>query len=174
MIDPFDVIQFLHNPLAYEQKLVSIINNKGEQIPLLSFSELYSDQQTTVKLEGMEKFNSNLYKKCEDYKVKYNHNGPVTCHMFIARSNSPSFGLHTDPDDVIIYCIEGKKTLSVDGEYVVLREGEEVFIPANTPHEAHNEFAAMTLSFGLEKFLSDKSKDYELGHLSKNNGNLQP
>lgn len=174
MIDPFDVIQFLHNPLAYEQKLVSVINKKGEQIPLLSFRDLYSDQEATVKIEGMEKFNSVLFNKCEEYKRKYDHRGPVTCHLFMARSHSPSFGLHTDPDDVIIHCVEGKKTLSVDGEYVVLKEGEEVFIPANTPHIAHNEFAALTLSFGLEKFLSDKMKDYELDSLSQNNGNVQP
>lgn len=172
MIDPFEVIQFLHNPLAYEQKLVSVINKKGEQIPLLSFRDLYSDQEATVKIEGMEKFNSVLFNKCEEYKRKHDHRGPVTCHLFMARSQSPSFGLHTDPDDVIIYCVEGKKTMSVDGEYVVLKEGEEVFIPANTPHIAHNEFAALTLSFGLEKFLSDKMKDYELDSLSQNNGNV--
>lgn len=174
MIDPFDIIQFIHNPLAYEQRLVSIINKKGEQIPLLSYNDLYSDQEATVKIEGMERFNEAIYTKCEEYKKKYNHNGPVTCHLFLARSNSPSFGLHTDPDDVIIHCVEGKKTLSVDGEYIVLREGEEVFISANTPHVAHNEFAAMTLSFGLEKYLLEKSKNNELDPLSKNNGDLQP
>lgn len=174
MIDPFDVIQFLHNPLAYKQNLVSIINKKGEQIPLSSFSELYGDQEATVKIEGMERFNSSLYEKCEQFKKKYNHNGPVTCHLFLARSHSPSFGEHTDPDDVIIHCVEGKKTLTVNGEYITLREGEEVFIPANTPHKAQNDFAAMTLSFGLEKFLADKMKDYELDTISQNNGDMQP
>lgn len=173
MIDPFYVIQFLHNPLAYDQKLVSLINKKGEQIPLLSFSELYADQEATVKIEGMERFDFVLYNKCEEYKEKYNHRGPVTCHLFMARSNSPSFGMHTDPDDVIIHCVEGKKTLNVDGEYVLLREGEEVFIPANTPHQATNEFPALTLSFGLEKFLSDKAKHYELDTLSQNDRDLQ-
>jgi mannose-6-phosphate isomerase-like protein (cupin superfamily) len=173
VIDPFDVIQFLHNPLSYEQKLVSLINKKGEQIPLLSFSELYNDQEATVKIEGMEKFNLTLFNKCEEYKALHNHVGPVTCHLFMARSNSPSFKEHTDPDDVIIYCVEGKKTLTVNGENVILREGEEVFIPANTPHKASNEFAALTLSFGLEKFLSDKAKDYELDTLFKNNGDVQ-
>jgi mannose-6-phosphate isomerase-like protein (cupin superfamily) len=174
VIDPFDVIQFLHNPLAYSQKLVSIINKKGEQIPLLSFSDLYADQEATVKIEGMEKFNQVLYDKCEEYKRKYNHNGPVTCHLFLARSNSPSFGVHTDPDDVIIYCVEGRKTLTVNNEYITLGEGEEVFIPANTPHAVQNDFSAMTLSFGLEKFLSEKMKDYELDSLPQNNGDLQP
>lgn len=174
MIDPFDVIQFLHNPLAYEQKLVSLINKKGEQIPLLSYNELYTDQEATVKIEGMEKFNQDLYKKCEEYKVKYNHDGPVTCHLFMARSNSPSFAEHVDPDDVIIYCVEGKKTLTVNGDNVLLRDGEEIFIKAGTPHKASNDFAALTLSFGLEKFLNDKAKDYELDTISKNNGDLQP
>ena len=174
MIDPFEIIQFLHNELAYEQKLVSLINTKGEQIPLSSFSELYSNEGVTIKIEGMEKFNRTLYDKCEELKTKYNHNGPVTCHVFIAKTDSPSFGLHTDPDDVLIYCIEGKKTLSVNGEYIVLREGEEIFIPADTPHIAHNEYAALTLSFGLEKFLIDKAVKHELDIIPKDDGDLQP
>lgn len=174
MIQTNDVIEFLYNPLAYEQKLVSIINSKGEQIPLNSFAELYNEPNATVKIEGMERFNSTIFKRCEFYKLKYNHSGPVTCHMFIAKENSPSFGLHTDPDDVIIYCVEGSKTLSVDGKYIILNIGEEVFIPADTPHIAHNEHSAVTLSFGLEKFLIDKAKKYELDHLPKDNGDLQP
>lgn len=168
------VIQFLHNPLAYEQKLVSVINAKGEQIPLSSSAELYSDVDVTVKIEGMERFNPVIQNKCEFYKRKYGHTGPVTCHLFIAKQYSPSFGLHTDPDDVIIYCVDGTKTMTIDGVYTTLNRGEEVFIPADTPHIAHNEHAAITLSFGLEKFLIDKAKNYELDTLPKDHGDLQP
>lgn len=174
MIEVNDVIEFLHNPLAYEQKLVSVINTKGEQIPLSTSAELYSDVDVTVKIEGMDRFSQLIYNRCEYYKRKYSHNGAVTCHLFMAKQYSPSFGLHTDPDDVIIYCVDGIKTMTIDGVYTTLNRGEEVFIPANTPHIAHNEYAALTLSFGLEKFLFDKAKNYELDTLPKNDGDLQP
>lgn len=168
MIESNDIIQFLYNPLAYEQRLVSAINEKGEQIPLSTSSELHVGN-ITVKIEGMERFSSTIYNKCGFYKLKYDHGGPVTCHLFLAGKNSPSFGMHTDPDDVIIYCVEGTKTLTVDGKYIVLNQGEEVYIPADTLHIAHNEYPAMTLSFGLEKYLIDKAKTYELDHLPKDN-----
>lgn len=162
----------LHNPLFYEQKLVSAINIKGEQIPLNSFSFLYSEEPKTIKIEGMERYSRAIWERCQEYAKRYGHNGPVTCHAFIAQQDSPSFGEHTDPDDVIIYCCEGRKTLTVDGKYIVLEVGDEVFIPASTKHQALNEYAALTLSFGLEKFLTEKAKDYELDPISKDHGDV--
>lgn len=160
MIKLDEVVEFIHNPLAYEQKLVSIINTKGEQITLSSFGELYNDESTTIKVEGFEKYSSDIWNKCQQLGSKYNHTGPITCHVFIAKQDSPSFGLHTDPDDVIIYCVEGKKKLLIKDQYIILHSGEEVYIPANTLHQAFNESEAFTLSFGLEKYLKDKAKLY--------------
>jgi mannose-6-phosphate isomerase-like protein (cupin superfamily) len=169
MIKLNDVVEFIHNPLAYEQKLVSIINTKGEQILLSSFSELYNDPNSTIKVEGLEKFSIETYNKCQYLGLKYNHKGPITCHAFIAKDGAPSFPLHTDPDDVIILCVEGTKKLLIENEYIILQAGDDVYIPANTPHQAFNENAAFTLSFGLEKFLKDKAKLYnELDVLPKN------
>lgn len=160
MIKLDDVVEFIHNPLAYEQKLVSVINTKGEQIILSSFSELYSNESTSIKVEGMEKFSSSVWNKCKYLAMKYSHKGPITCHAFIAKEGSPSFGLHSDPDDVVIYCIEGNKKLFVENQYIVLEPGDELHIPANTLHQAFNETQAFTLSFGLEKYLKDKAKLY--------------
>ena len=78
--------------------------------------------------------------------------------------------MHTDPDDVIIYCIEGTKSLIVNNQYIKLQAGEEIFIPANTLHQALNEHHAFTLSFGLEKFLKDKAR--ELDVLPKDNWDM--
>ena len=172
MISLNEVIELVHNPLSYEQKLVSVINDKGEQIPLSFYKELYDNPNSTVKVEGMERYNSSIYNYCNYYKLKYHHPGPVTCHAFIAKENSPSFNLHTDPDDVIIHCCDGIKTLLIDDSYKVLKEGDYVFIPANTPHKALNEHSSLILSFGLEKFLVDKAKYYELDVISKNDRNL--
>lgn len=160
MITLDDVVEFIHNPLAYEQKLVSVINTKGEQILLSSFSELYNEPNASIKVEGMEKYSLSIYNKCQYLSLKYDHVGPITCHAFIAKDNAASFPLHTDPDDVIILCVEGTKKLLIDKEYILLEAGDDVYIPANTPHQAFNETAAFTLSFGLEKFLKDKAKLY--------------
>lgn len=160
MINLNDVVEFIHNPLAYEQKLVSIINTKGEQILLSSFNELYNDSNATIKVEGLEKYSVELFNMCLHLGLKYKHIGPITCHAFIAKENSPSFGLHTDPDDVVIMCIEGSKKLLIQDEYIILQPGDDVYIPANTPHQAFNETSAFTLSFGLEKYLKDKANTY--------------
>ena len=98
----------------------------------------------------MERYSLAIYNKCNWYKVKYSHPGAVTCHAFIAQENSPSFKMHTDPDDVIIYCFDGEKHMIVDGKNIIIKQGEEYFIPAETPHMALNTKNASTLSFGLE------------------------
>ena len=120
MIKLDDVVEFIHNPLAYEQKLVSVINTKGEQITLCAFSELYSNEPITIKIEGLEKYSYDIWNKCQELGVKYKHIGPITCHAFIAKINSPSFSLHIDPDDVIICCIEGRKKLFIQDEYIIM------------------------------------------------------
>lgn len=169
MITHDDVVEFIHNPLAYEQNLVSKINTKGEQILLSSFNELYSKEPHTIKIEGMEKFSLEIWEECIKLGKIYNHSGPITCHVFIAYENSPSFDMHTDPDDVIIYCCDGVKTMVINGKYTIIKKGESTYIPANTPHRALNEYAATTLSFGLEKYLKDKALNYELVIVSKDN-----
>ena len=155
-----EVVEFIHNPLAYEQKLVSIINTKGEQITLSSFNELYRDELTTIKVEGFEKYSIDVWNKCQQLGLAYNHPGPITCHAFIAKRDSPSFKLHTDPDDVIIYCVEGSKKLLIEDCYTTLTSGMQVYIPANTPHQAFNDSESFTLSFGLENYLKDKARLY--------------
>jgi len=169
MISIDDVVRLIHIPLLYEQNLISTINDMGEQIPLRFYEQLYRNENFTIKIEGMERYNSSIYNRCNEYKLKYNHRGPVTCHAFLSKKNSPSFNLHKDPDDVIIYCCSGTKTLIIGNITKLLEEGEEIFIPANTSHKALNNHPSLTLSFGLENFLIDKAKDYELDVISKNN-----
>jgi quercetin dioxygenase-like cupin family protein len=62
--------------------------------------------------------------------------------------------------------------MSVDGKIVDLHPGQEVFIPANTPHEALNDEESLMLSFGLEDFYKNKLYN-ELDVLPKNHGNVQ-
>lgn len=170
MFSVYRMLEMLYNDLMYQQGLVSYIDENGLQHYVNKFSDILGKESISIKLEGMEKFNQEFWNKGKELALRYNHNGPVTCHLFYAKENSPSFGMHTDPDDVIIICIEGKKTLIVDSEYITLNPGEEVYIPYNTPHQALNEYEALTLSYGLERFIEDKMN--ELDVLSEDDRNL--
>ena len=67
----------------------------------------------------------------------------------------------------LVYCIEGRKKLFIQDEYIIMEAGDEVYIPANVQHQAFNENESFILSFGLEKYLKDKAKLYnELDVLS--------
>lgn len=168
MITMDDVVSFLHTTLAYEQRMVSIINTKGEQIPLSSFSELYSHSPSTVKIEGFERYSRDVWNICIRYANEYKHNGPVTCHIFLSQEDAPSFPVHTDPDDVIIHCIDGTKCMEVNGVYVEVEANTSLLIRANTPHRALNNKPALMMSIGLEKFLIEKIQHNELDNILKN------
>lgn len=154
-----NVISFLHTKLVYEQRLANSIvveNNNVLQKLITDVSELYKTQEQTIKIEGMERFNEDTWKLCNYFANKFGHKGPVTCHVFIANKNSPSFPMHTDPDDVIIYCCNGNKTLQIEDKIVTLQPNDYVYIPYNIPHKAINENASTILSIGLERFLIEK------------------
>jgi len=166
MITLYDFENFIHTNLVYEQKIISIIDTEKKQIYIDNLRELYEYPSCTIKLEQMEKYNQEIFNYCQTLSKNYNHHGPVTCHAFRAFRQSNSFGLHTDPDDVIMYCVHGSKKIIVDGVEHTLKNGHSLFIPANTPHEAINEDESLMLSFGLEKFYIEKL-NYELDVLSK-------
>jgi mannose-6-phosphate isomerase-like protein (cupin superfamily) len=165
MISLEEFENFIHLQLPYEQKIISVIDNYGRQITLNHLAELYRYSNCTIKLEQMEKYNSLIFKHCQFLTEKHSHKGPITCHLFRSFKDSKSFALHTDPDHVIIECIFGKKKIILNGKEKILFPGESLFIPANTPHEATNDDESLTLSFGLEKFYTEKI-NYGLGILS--------
>jgi quercetin dioxygenase-like cupin family protein len=57
---------------------------------------------------------------------------------------------------VFLAVVEGTKNLIVDSKWHTLEAGENLFIPANTPHEAINQDDSLMLSFGLESYLIDR------------------
>lgn len=156
MISSDELIEFLTHQLPYEQKIVSYIDKNGLQHYINKFSEIPSLNNITLKIEGMERYSSSVWSFCKEVSKELDFNGPMTAHCFYANPNSPSFGKHTDPDDVLIYCTEGIKTLFVEETYFKLNPGDSVFIPANTPHEITNEYKSVILSFGFEKFFIEK------------------
>lgn len=164
------MFEVLQKDFLYEENLVSYIDSSGKQHCSRSFSDIISRQNVTVKIEGLERFNRKIFQECQRLSSLYVHKGPVTCHLFYSRIGSPSFGLHTDPDDVVIQCIEGKKSMEINGKKIILDSGERVYIPEGRPHRALNEFESLIFSFGLERFLEDKMN--ELDVLSQNDRDL--
>lgn len=167
MISYSEFEKFSLSNYALEEKIVNAIDTNGRQIVIESVSQFLSYQGCTIKIQSMEKYNRTIFEKCNQLVLEFDHNGPVTCHAFRAYPNSVSFGKHTDPDDVYLLVTEGIKTIEVNGKYIQLRAGQYLHIPANIPHQAHNTHSSLMLSFGLEKFMSEKI-NYELDVLSKN------
>ena len=160
--------EFSLSNYALEEKVVSVIDPHGRQVQIESVSQFLFYEGCTIKIQNMEKYNSDIYNYCNYLKQIKNHSGPVTCHAFRAYPNSVSFNMHTDPDDVFLYVTEGIKTIEVYNKYNELAVSDSLFIPANTPHRALNGHSSLMLSFGLEKFMCEKAY-YELDVLPQNN-----
>ena len=156
MINSEELLSFLTQKLPYEQRIVSYIDQSGLQHYVDKFTAIPNLEDITLKVEGMEKYSKEIWNFCVNSAEIRNFEGPMTAHCFFAHPGSPSFGRHTDPDDVLIYCTEGIKTLYVENEYYELRPGEAVFIKANTPHKITNKYKSVMLSIGFERFLVDK------------------
>lgn len=165
MISYSEFEKFALSNYALEEKIVNIIDTAGRQIVIESVSQFASYHECTVKIQSMEKYNRAIFDKCVSLATELNHTGPVTCHAFRAYPDSVSFGMHTDPDHVYLLVTEGTKTLEINGKYIQLKAGDSLYIPANTPHQAHNTHSSLMLSFGLEKFMIEKV-DNELDVLS--------
>lgn len=95
-----------------------------------------AEKEKTVKVEGLESYFKD-WPSC-------------TVHCFISPSGAPSFPEHKDPYDVRIKCISGIKTMEVEGKRIEIKEGNDILIPANTPHKATNEYDSIMLSIGYE------------------------
>jgi len=166
MITTDDVYGMLSHTLLYEQQLVKAIDEHSRQLDVTSFADfmLHKSQNHSIKIEGMERFSVEIFNQGRLYAKSYLHNGPITCHLFLSPAKSLSFPMHTDPDDVIIHCCEGVKSMVVDDTAIDIHPKSFLYIPHGTPHMALNSHTALTLSFGLERFLKDKIN--ELGILS--------
>jgi glyoxylate utilization-related uncharacterized protein len=130
------------------QKIVSLLGNSNKGYTCYMIDEEGLDHiidqyqaifriaegKHTIKIEDLEK-------DIPEFKK-------TRVHCFVSPRGSKSFGLHSDPMDVTIYCIYGIKTMCVDGKDVSINEGESLFIPANTSHDATNKHESVILSVG--------------------------
>jgi len=152
-LQEFDYI--IHDNIVYDLQLLNYIDSEGKDHVVKDLGTLHSlvaSQNCSIKLEGLDYYNKELYDCC----LSFNHTGPVTCHAFRAFKNSKSFPAHEDPYDVVLRVMYGTKHIIMNEQEIVLKEGDQLFIPKNTMHEAINKEESLILSFGLEKFLIDK------------------
>ena len=151
-----DFESLVYHPYPYEQKLISIIDQQGRQIYIEKFGDLSNHTACTIKIEGIERYSVDIDQFCQQLKVRYNHLGPVTCHAFKAEKNSSSFKLHTDLENVYLLVVDGIKHMMYNNTMYKLKVGDELFIPANSPHMAVNNCDSLMLSFGLESYIGDR------------------
>lgn len=148
--------QFFSSPHPYEQQLVRYILNDKSYGIFGPMDYLEHGLDKPIKAEGFERLNSTMYQECQRLAGHFNHYGYVSCHLFLSPKGSKSFTMHTDPDDVIIHMVQGRKVFESPDGQVELSAGESLYIPRGTHHRAINVDSSIMLSFGLEQFLEKK------------------
>lgn len=153
-----DLDSILFSPYAYEQGMVKVIGEDGLQITLGNVGDYMKSRgkKQTIKIEGIERLNRELYDAVNRASRGVLHDGPVSCHCFIAEQGSPSFPDHMDPDGVMIYVVEGTKLMVINNEQHWLRKGSTLTMKPNVVHRAENREGSIMLSIGFEKFLVEK------------------
>ena len=121
------------------------IDDQGRDhlIPVLSIGKHIAEERHVVKVEGLEDCFRHV---AEELNIKDNY----SIHCYVSPPFGISFPEHSDPIDVFIYCLQGSKTMMVDGEISIIEEGSYIKIPAGTPHHAMNVDPSIMLSIGIE------------------------
>lgn len=116
-----------------------MIDEYGRDHPICKHQVAYyvAERTRTVKIEDLENYIPGL-----------NISANTTVHCFISPARAKSFDVHEDLCDVTIYCIDGMKTIEVDGIERILQKNEQLFIPKGTPHKATNLYDSVILSIG--------------------------
>ena len=130
------------------------IDKDGLDHPCESATDvLTGNSLDTYKFEDIELASEAVIEAARQIYKAHIGTGPVkiTAHMFVAKAGSYSFPVHQDPVDVVVFCIDGCKTMEVDGKNYIVRKGMGLLMPANIPHRATNKYDSIMLSLGFEK-----------------------
>jgi len=146
----------LSSPYAYEQEMVKIILPQGDTLTARSIMDVLKHENCVMKIEGYEKLTQRLFQFCKSTAKHLGHKGPVTCHLFKSPKGSASFPMHTDPDHVFLVMVEGTKAIETPERTWTLKAGDNLYLPAGTPHRAINVEDSIMLSVGLELFTVKK------------------
>lgn len=153
------LLQMLFTEVLYKEELVKLIDSSGRMYTAKSVNDVIAVPKHTLKIEGMERVFRSVFEMGQELSKEHNHNGPVTCHLFWAKVGSPSFPTHTDPYDVFLKVIEGKKIMEVANvEHEITKTSPLFKIEGKTPHRAINRYESWMLSFGLDDFIEERGK----------------
>jgi len=141
-LDFIEFTNFVLSEKCFETCDVSYIDKEGKQ-HYLDKVDLFLYQATIAKI-----LLSKDTVKIEQAESLFDFN-QGTAHIFYNKEKGYSFGVHTDPVDVFIECLDGKKWLEIEGKEICLEKGERVLIPKNTPHKALNYEKALMISYGI-------------------------
>ena len=112
----------------------------------------------TIKVENVEHFSQLLLQKSATLFSGYR----ASFHLYIGQEGGASFGMHTDPDPVVVVCLQGRKTFRLEGyDPITLTKGGWLYIPAHHPHEALSDSKSAIMSVGLHPW-GEKTPSYFL------------
>lgn len=155
--DDLHLNELLMSPYVHRQDYIKIIDHLGRVQTSRATHETLEDKNLVVKIECLEKLSDKFHSTCRSLAIALKHDGPTTAHLFVSPKDGISFDMHTDPDDVIVYTVQGCKEMELENYGVIsIPEGWALFMPKNHPHRAINSEASITISFGLEGFILDK------------------
>ena len=89
---------------------------------------------------------------------------PISCNIYLTPANQKAFPPHTDPHDVLVVQIAGKKEWNIEDRPKILhrrtmKSGDVLYIPKNTLHNAvsceSSEAYSMHLTFVIRKVYSE-------------------
>lgn len=140
---------------AYEQQMVKLVDGDFTQ-DAFSVVDYLAHEGKVVKFEQYEKLSPLLHRVAMTIASRLGHFGPVSCHLFKSPKEARSFSLHTDPDTVVLYMVEGRKIIESPTASFTLNAGDYLIIPAGVKHRADNIEDSLMLSFGLEHFIAEK------------------
>lgn len=154
-IQDLDIDDVLNSEYPYQQQMVkAIVDNGG--VNLVSPEDVNRYKDRVIKIENYERHSKTLADACRVIATLFRHDGPVTCHLFLSPAGASSFELHTDPDDVVLFLLEGSKGFYVAESFFQLGAKDFLFIPHDVLHQAITFDDSVMLSFGLEKYVSEK------------------
>lgn len=140
------------NQIFYDNKEIFRIDENGlDHRCYATHDVLRTDSKDTIKFEGIERnplFLHLWFVLKEQYMPGERE---ASIHLFSAKKDGYSFPDHTDPDDLIIYCVNGTKTMNVAGVDYEIKKGQGLIMPANVVHRATNQYDSIMLSIGFKK-----------------------
>ena len=121
----------------------------------------------TVRLDIINDWSKSplIYKIYQEYVQNFKVFDPM---MFVSLLASNSVGAHDDPDNVIIFVLDGNITYEFpkDNKKISMKKHESIFIPKDTIHNPiANNIPRMCLSMATSSYLKKEDATYHYNYI---------